>query len=166
VLYLNILKEPDLAYEKLQRALELDPYYDWTYGLLGDYYVRFVSSQTGLSADQKQEASIQAAEYYSQALKNSDSASGQLKYNYAVALGGLEAQLQNVEAAISAYEQAMQAGPSSSDRWRVEVTLARLYAQQGDLAKALQYAQSALQSAPDDQKDAVSALIVQLGGQP
>jgi len=166
VLYLNLLKDPNQAYDRLQRALELDSHYDWTYGLLGDYYVRFVANQTDVPADQKQDAMIQASEYYSQALKTSGSASAQMKYNYAVAMGSLESQLGDMDTAIWAYEQALKISPGSSDLWRLQVTLARLYAQRGDLASALQYAQTALQSAPDDQKDAVSALVEQLGGQP
>jgi tetratricopeptide (TPR) repeat protein len=89
-----------------------------------------------------------------------------MKYNYAVAMGSLESQLGDMDTAIWAYEQALKISPGSSDLWRLQVTLARLYAQRGDLASALQYAQTALQSAPDDQKDAVSALVEQLGGQP
>ncbi|MBN1148421.1 MAG: O-antigen ligase family protein [Anaerolineales bacterium] len=166
ILYLNVLNQPEQAYERLLRALELDPYYDWTYGLLGDYLVRYVSNDPQLQPEQKQETLIQASDYYSRALKNSYSASSQLKFNYAVALAGLQAQLGQLEQAAQAYERALKVEPNHADRWRIELVLARLYAQRGDIESALQYARSAQSLAPEEQQQAIADLISQLGGQP
>lgn len=167
VLYLNILKLPEEAYERLMRALELDPFYDWTYGLLGDYLVRYVINDPEIQPEEKQAALTQAAEYYTQALEHSTSDTrSQLLYSYAITLGGLHAQLGDLDQAIEAYQRAIEIDPTSGDRWRVELVLARLYAQKGDQAGALAYAHSALDLAPDDQKEAIQATILQLGGQP
>jgi tetratricopeptide (TPR) repeat protein len=166
VLYLNILNQPEQAYERLMRALDLDPYYDWTYGLLGDYLMRYADDDPNIQPEQKQEALIQASEYYSMALKYSYITNSQLKFNYAIALAGLEAQLGNPDQAIQAYEQSLDIEPDHANRWRIELVLARLYAQRGDIGTALLYARSALASAPEDQREAIADLIVQLGGQP
>jgi len=167
VLDLNVLNRPERAKEHLERALELDPYYDWTYALLGDYYNRNVSSQFKDQPEKQKAAQIQASEYYSQALKLGEgNQTGQLMYNYAIALGSIQAQLGNLDQAIQAYEKAIQISPDAPERWRVEAALAQLYARLGNMPRALEYARSALSLAPDDQKQVLTALIQQLGGQP
>ncbi len=117
--------------------------------------------------EKQKEAQIQASEYYSQALKLGEGVqTAQLMYNYAIALGGIQAQLDNPDQAIQAYEKAIQISPDAPERWRVEAALAQLYARMGNLPKALEYARSAQSLAPDDQKQALATLIQQLGGQP
>jgi len=165
VLNLNSLQNPEKAYQQLQRALELDPNYDWTYGLLGDYLIRYVANAPDVQESSKADALILATDYYSQALMLVGSSNNQLKFSYASALGGLLAQSGKYEQAIEVYLQAIQAMPNTQDRWRVEFILARIYAQIGDIPVALQYAQSALTLAPEDQKEALQNLIVQLGGE-
>jgi tetratricopeptide (TPR) repeat protein len=87
-------------------------------------------------------------------------------YNYAIALGSIQAQLGNLDQASQAYEKAIQISPDAPERWRVEAALAQLYARLGNMPRALEYARSALALAPDDQKQVLTALIQQLGGQP
>jgi tetratricopeptide (TPR) repeat protein len=87
-------------------------------------------------------------------------------YNYAIALGGIQAQLDKLDQAILSYEKAIQISPDAPERWRVEAALAQLYARMGNLPKALEYAHSAQSLAPDDQKQVLASLIQQLGGQP
>jgi hypothetical protein len=38
VLLLDVLRQPDVALEKLNHAIELDDQYSFTQGLMGDYY--------------------------------------------------------------------------------------------------------------------------------
>jgi tetratricopeptide (TPR) repeat protein len=83
-----------------------------------------------------------------------------------IGLAGIQARLGNIDQAISNYEHALTLTPGSSERWRVEFILAQFYSQQGDLAKALQYAESALDSAPEAQKQAIQDFITQLPAQP
>jgi len=168
----NNLKEPGEAYERLMRALELDPNYDWTYGLLGDYFARYASGTLDSGSDpnsmtsEKKEAFIQASDYYSRALVYSGASGSQLRYSYAVGMAGLEAQLGNLDQAIEAYQMAFEIWPDNPEIWKVELVLARIYTQKGDIAKALEYATSALSSAPEDQQEGIKALITQLGGAP
>jgi tetratricopeptide (TPR) repeat protein len=163
LLYLNILQQPDEGYRRLQHALEIDPYYDWSYGLMGDYYVRFVINVADLQTDAKQQALEKAAENYELALKYSGSDTGSLLVNYYLALGGIYTQLSQFDKAISDYQRAMPLA-AATDKWRIEEGLARLYAQTGDLQNALIHARNALASAPDDQKERIRVLITQLGG--
>jgi tetratricopeptide (TPR) repeat protein len=167
VLDMNVMNQPEKAKEHLDRAMAIDPYYDWTYALMGDYYNRNVSTQLKDQPEKQKAVQIQAAEYYSQALKlGADTETPQLMYNYAIALGGIQAQLDKLDLAIQAYEKAIQVSPDAAERWRVEAALAQLYARVGNLPKALEYARSAQSLAPDDQKQVIASLIQQLGGQP
>jgi tetratricopeptide (TPR) repeat protein/O-antigen ligase len=163
VLDINILNTPEDAYEKLERALELDPYYDWTYGILGDYFLRYVGGTAEPQSAEKENALIQAAEYYTQALKYAGSSNNALKYSYAISLASIYSELGDVELAIEAYEQSLELNPTTPDRWKIELALARLYAVSGDMTKTIEYAQAALSSAPEDQKQAVVDFLTQLG---
>ncbi len=163
---LSVLDQPDVAYERLQKALELDPYYDWTYGLLGDYYSRYKAAAADLTSDQKKEIMLQAADYYTRAVQLSGEATAQLRSGYATAFGGLQTQLGNLDKARQAYELALQFWPEHPDRWRIQAALTRIYFDSGDLAQAVNYARLALESAPQDQKPAIENLLAQLGIQP
>lgn len=166
LLYLNTLQLPDEGYQRLTRALEIDPYYDWTYGLLGDYYARYIAGAADIQPEAKYKALQQAAENYSQALKLAGADSASLKLNYAIALGSIYSQLGDGAQAIAAYEQALQISPNYSESWRIQEALARLYAQMGDPVRALDYARQAMNTAPDDQKERLQELITQIGGLP
>lgn len=164
LLALNIMGQPQDAYQRLSRAMKIDPYYDWTYGLMGDYYVR--STQTITDTQKKAQNLEQASENYQQALKLVSSSDTQMKYNYLLALGGVQTQLKQPQAAISTYQQAIQLVPNSADNWKIQEAIARLYAQTGDKSNALLYAKNALQSAPDAQKTSLQSLVAQLSTQP
>jgi tetratricopeptide (TPR) repeat protein len=162
----NILKDPEAGFENLQRALEIDPYYDWTYGLLGDYYARSITEASNSDSKVKQEILVLASDYYSKALSLSDESSVQLRYSYAIGMAGIQAQLENYDQATTAYIQALDIWPDNPEAWKVNIILARIYAQKGDAYLALGYAQKALVSAPEDQREGIQNLIAQLGGQP
>jgi tetratricopeptide (TPR) repeat protein/O-antigen ligase len=165
VLYLNVLNEPENGLDKLQRALEIDPYYDWTYALLGDYYSHNLADQFNDQPEKKIEALNKAADYYANALKYGEgNAASQMLYNYAIALGGVNSQLSQIDQAILNYEKALQIQPDSAEVWRVQVALAQLYARQGDNSRALDYARAALSLSPQEQQEAIQTLIAQLGG--
>jgi len=89
-----------------------------------------------------------------------------MKYGYIVALAAAHNQLGQVPEAIQAYIQALDTWKENTDRWRVEIAIAQLYAQTGDTQQALEYARLALADAPEEQKQAMTNMIVQLGGQP
>jgi tetratricopeptide (TPR) repeat protein len=161
LLYLNVLQEPDAAYERLSHALEIDPYYDWTYGLLGDYYSRKASAIPEDQAGQREEILIQATDYYSKAL-STPGADPQMRYQYALALGNAQTNLGQIDQAITTYVKAVDLAPAGSEKWRIEENIARLYVQLGDVRGALEHAQNALSLAPDDQKERLQQLVAQL----
>jgi tetratricopeptide (TPR) repeat protein len=163
---LNAMDDPQGGYERLQRALEIDPYYDWTYALLADYLARFASNEPGVTPEKRLEIMQQAADYYLQALERVDEANIQSRYGYLIAYGGVMAQMGLPDKAIQVYEQALQEWPDHPEGWRLTGALGQLYAQVGQVERALAYAQQALEAAPVDQRGQIEALIEQLGGAP
>jgi tetratricopeptide (TPR) repeat protein/O-antigen ligase len=163
---LNGMDDPDGGYERLQRALEIDPYYDWTYALIADYLARFASNAPGITPERRQEILQQAIDNYGQALERVDPNDLQSRYNYLIALGGVNALMGQTEKAIEVYEQARQLWPDHPDSWRLAGALAQLYANLGQVEPALAYARRALETAPASQQDQIKQLIQQLGGTP
>ena len=53
ILFMKVLGQSQQALERLQHALDLDPKFSYTQGLLGDYYFNTASSQTDASAKQQ-----------------------------------------------------------------------------------------------------------------
>lgn len=160
LLYLNLLDDPENATKRLEKALEIDPKYHWTYALLGDFANRQSRDETDPA--KKQELMIQAAEYYSQALSLPAPDDAAAKYNYAVTLANLRTQLGDFQHAIEAYQQALKVAPKSVEIWRIEEMLGNLYVQSGDYANALIHYQNALGQAPEDQKERLQNIISQL----
>jgi len=160
LLFLNILNEPEEAYQRLMHALDIDQEYHWTYALLGEYYARQARS---VGTEEKATLAYQkAADYYARALDSPTPGEPQAKYNYALALGGVRAQLGDMDGAREAYLTALEKAPRNAEVWRVEEALASLYAQQKDWPNALLYAQSALGKAPEGQRERLQTLIQQL----
>jgi len=163
-LYLNVLNQPDQAFEKLQTALKLDPEYDWTYALLGDYYNQ--PADEAEPPELRRQRLEHAAQNYRLALeKGAGSAAADQLRSYALALGGAQAQLGDLAGAIQSYEQALALAPAAEDRWRALLALAQFYRDTGQTGLALQAAQNALADAPEDQQAGILSLIAQLGGQ-
>jgi tetratricopeptide (TPR) repeat protein len=164
LLYLNNLKQPAQAFERLSHSLELDPYYDWTYALMGDYYTR--DAKTQKEPEAAQEAFRKAADNYSEAIQLALPRDTRSKFNYTIALAGVYIQVKDYRLAIASYENAIRLDPKNADLWRVEDTLARLYHQNGDKANAVLHAERALAAAPDTQKETLQKLVEQLKNQP
>ncbi len=163
---LNSMNQPEQAKEHLDKALTIDPYYDWTYGLLADYYARFVAVAPGVTPEQKETYMKTAIENYAKAVQMADPANPSMKYGYLVALAAAHNQLGQAPEAIQAYIQALDTWKENPERWRVEIAIAQLYAQGNDMQHALEYARLALADAPEEQKEAMRNMITQLGGQP
>ena len=160
ILYLNVLGQPEAAYERLQRSLEIDPEYDWTLALLGDYYAR----QAQAASDPADRASSyqQAIESYSQALELVSLRDPQNQYNYTLALAAIYTQMEDFPSAVAIYQNALAVAPNGVDVYRVHETLARIYYQMNDLPNAIGSASLALEQAPDGQKETYQQLLSQL----
>jgi Tfp pilus assembly protein PilF len=50
VLLMDVLNKPEEARQRLEHALQLDPAYSFTQGLMGDYFVQLAQNQTDISS--------------------------------------------------------------------------------------------------------------------
>jgi tetratricopeptide (TPR) repeat protein/O-antigen ligase len=161
LLHLTGLNKPEEAYRILNHAIEIDPDYDWTHGLLGDYYV-WAANQN----DDPEEARlllIKAAEEYTTAIGLVKYYEAQNRLGYIMALAKTYERLSDIKQAIGTYELAL-IYVNSEAIWRIEETLARWYYQIEDIESALIHARKAYLVAPEDEKVLLEELILQLDG--
>ena len=163
LLYLTVLDNPTEAYARLSQALAIDNQYDWTHGLLGDYYYQ---QAQGLSepADQRKMLD-QAGGHYQEAIELAPLRDSQNKYSYALGLAGVQVQANQAQQAIQSYELALELAPNTPDRWRIEETMGKLYVQAGDEQQALVHLSNALALAPSNEMQRLQDLIGQLQSQ-
>jgi FimV-like protein len=64
--------------------------------------------------------------------------------------------------AIGIYQQVLERGDRAADPWRVQLAIAELYAQLGDIGAARANAALALQAAPESDKPQIQAWLDQL----
>jgi tetratricopeptide (TPR) repeat protein len=159
-LFLFVLQQPEEAYTRLNRAEQIDPKYHRTFALLGEYYLRKAMTD-GDEATQREHLS-QAANNLANALGLPTPGEPTAKFNYAQMLGSAYVQLGQLQAALDAYLQALDNAPRGAEVWRIQETVSRLYAQEGDPENALLHMQYALNEAPEDQKERLRAILEQL----
>lgn len=160
---LNFLRQPDAGLEKLNHALALDDTYDRTYALLGDYYM--AQARSAQDASQREKFLTQAVENYQKALDVTPRNQKQTRYLYNTALGSAYIELQQYPEAIAAYQQALPL-TGKANRWRLEESLARLYAQTQDKHNAVLQANNALNDAPQSEKSRLQTLLSQIQAMP
>jgi tetratricopeptide (TPR) repeat protein len=161
-LYLNVMQQPEKAFEKIQQALEIDPQYHKSYGILADYYFRQARAQTDPAL--KQDALVQAEINYQKAMELPTIGEPAAKYSYALSLAGVYLQ-QNLPAkAVDTYLAALKLAPANADVWRVEEAIATLLSQTGDLPGAVQHLQTAIQRAPESELERLNGVLTQLQG--
>ena len=163
LLYLNGFKQPEEMYKILNQALEIDPEYDWTHGLLGDYYARKANQAD--DPEEKRALLEKAASEYEKAISFVKYYEAQNKYSYIIALAGTYAALKKIDQAIDTYNLALEER-RARDIWRIEDSLARLYFRKGDIVNALLHARIAYENAPEEKKQRIEELIQSLGGTP
>lgn len=131
----RLQNQPDLARQRLDRALQVDPSYDWTYAQLGDLTAWQAEQAAG--TERKTALFEQAVNYY----RRSQALSGErgVKYNVNLALGDVFKRLNRPTEAIAEFENALMIQPSPKNSWKIQETLARLYQQVGDLEMALKF---------------------------
>jgi tetratricopeptide (TPR) repeat protein len=170
ILHLDILGDRQGAQDLLNHAISLDERYNFTQGLMGDYYLRLARSEEDVTA--KKAYFEQALGYYQNAVDISVGRDASTKSNYLISLGNTYIELANldstkidqaaVQKAINTFLSALDTGVSAANRWKVEETIAKLYAQLGDFANALIHAQIALEAAPEASKERVQTFIDQI----
>jgi tetratricopeptide (TPR) repeat protein len=171
---MDTLNQPEEARQRLELALQLDPAYSFTQGLMGSYYVQRAESQVNLSdkvADLRT-----ATKYYQEAVRVAKSTENSAKIGYLVSLGNVYDELARLDPenfdpmllrqAIEYYQEAVAAKPASGDLYRIEEKIARLYVQLSDRTNALMHANAALEAAPQEQKEAIMAFIAQIQAMP
>lgn len=174
ILQLDILKQPDAAYQTLLHAISLDDQYYFTQGLMGDYYLRIARSTTDSQA--KADAYAETLKYYQRSIEVAVDREAASKLGRLVVLGNLYVEMANLDPknidkndlqlALNAYLEALKLKPGTSDLWKIEETVARLYAQFRDKTDALAHATAAMKVVPTDQKDRIQKLIDQINAMP
>jgi tetratricopeptide (TPR) repeat protein len=169
ILYLQVIGQAQQAMEKFQLALSLDAKYSYTQGLLGDYFLKIGNSLTDTTA--KQQAFLTAEDYYQTAAKVAKSADPISKASYLVSLSNVYVKLasldpenidrKQIQQAIDVLLESIDAGISSSDQWKVQEAIAKLYYQLGDKTNTQYYANLALTSAPTTVTSRIQDLITQ-----
>ena len=151
--------------ELLDQALAIDPQYDWTYALVGDLYLRQVSTESSpLSAEQSREILQNAAVAYQSALQYVDEDSTQSIATYKLALANVFRRLERYDEALSLLSDPIL--QDVLDPWRIAEQLGRIHQLKGELDEAQFYAQQALALAPEEQRAALQAWLDALGRTP
>jgi tetratricopeptide (TPR) repeat protein len=174
ILFMDVLRQPDQALQRLNQALELDDQYSWTYSIFADYYIRQARSTQD---DQvKEQAYTKAIESLEDAVRVATGKETQAKISYLVSLGNLYIEMANRDPqninrsilgqAIVIYEQAIALEPKVTDRWKIEEQISRLYVQLGDKVNALIHANAALEIVPEQQQERIQTLINQIRSLP
>ncbi len=168
-LYLQLLDQPQQALDRINHAVELDKKYSFTQGVFGDYYLKIANSESDFSL--KVQDYMTAASYYRAAADLTKSGDTISKASYLISLGNaltLSATVdpQNINKlqlhqAIDVFNESIKAGLGSSDLWKVQQAIAKLYIQLGDKSNAQFYASQALQSAPSSAISQIQELISQ-----
>ena len=151
VLFMEVLRQPSEAYRCLTRALELDQEYNWTQGLMGDYFSRL--SRLITDTQKINQDLSEALIHYQLAYQLSLESEITSRLTYLFAIGNTYIQLERLDDAIQTFVQAADIGKNSSDLWRIYEQISRLYAEKGDKSNALIYGNLALSATPKDQQD-------------
>jgi tetratricopeptide (TPR) repeat protein len=174
ILNIQILQQPQIAFDLLSRAIEIDPNYSFTQGLMGDFYSTLADSTDDYAG--KKAALEQAVNFYLEATRVHSRRDTTPISTYLLSLGSAYIELAGQEdesssiaynqLAIDALEAAMNSDLPEDDLWRVQELLAKVYAALGDNQSAITYAQVALAGAPDDALERIQTLIETIQGTP
>jgi tetratricopeptide (TPR) repeat protein len=158
ILFLDVLKEADRAYELLKKSLDVDSEYDWTHALLGNYY--FQLARTTDDPSEKENAFQNAINHYREAIKISPN------LNYYYALATIYQTMNEYESVIEVLEEALGIAKRNADIIRIEENLARFAFQIGRKTYALEHARIALEKSTEADKERLLQLIQQIEAAP
>ncbi len=169
ILYMKVIGQSQQALDRLQHALELDPKYAYTQGLLGDYYFNVASSLA--DPTEKQQTFLQSAGYYQAAAGVAKYTDSTTKATYLMSFSNAYFQIarlnpqnidnQLIQQAIDVLVNSVKTGVGSGDLWEVQVDIAKLYFLIGDKTNMQYYANQALAGAPSTETGAIQDLITQ-----
>jgi tetratricopeptide (TPR) repeat protein len=142
------------ALEKLFQAYKLDPTYDWTAYLFADYYAKLTRRSSG---QEKNDAIVNTITNYQKAVNLAEDVS--LKVNYLLNLTQFAIEQDQIKVAIESLNQILTYVPNGPETWKYENLLAQLYYGIGDKAQAKEFAQRALTTCPEDQKQQIEDLL-------
>jgi tetratricopeptide (TPR) repeat protein len=125
--------------------------------LLGEYYAKLAVK---LSGKEKIDAVQKAVSNYQKAV--SLATDNSVKVNYLLNLAQFSIEENQLESAISALEEVLVYTPNSSESWKYENLLSKIYQEVGNLDMALLHAQRALALSPSDQRQQLEEYLKQL----
>jgi tetratricopeptide (TPR) repeat protein len=160
LVYLNILQSPEEALTRLERSVEIDPEYHWTYAMMGDLNLR--SSRLLDEPGESEKALQEAVKDYTKALELAPTNEAQSIFGYKLALASAYVQLGEFNEAIRVYGDILNTAPAGAEKWRIEEAIANLYLETGDIENALIHFKNGLSLAPDDQKSSIQEQIDQI----
>ncbi|HUM70067.1 MAG TPA: peptidylprolyl isomerase, partial [Chloroflexota bacterium] len=159
-LVLSIKQDCDKAIDIYQQSLEIDPYYEETYFRLADGLL------SQICVNEKDEAELDVM--YADAVGTLEEGLA-INPNNARAwlrLGQIYQQLERYDAAVTAFGNVRQYDPQGrvAPAWNVNLLIARVLFQKGDLAQAETLARQTLATAPEEAKPQIEQLLNQILG--
>ena len=152
----NLLQNYNKAESLLLHSLEIDPYFSWTYGLLGDFYSRKASkSETFIEKKKYYELSV---EYYQKAVQLSEGSTDRLSISYLIGLGNGLAQLGRFGDSQNAYISALRLNQNISEQWKIYEMLFKVTLKSGDATKAMEFLDKAIELAPKNEQERLKKL--------
>ena len=158
VLHMDILNNPDRAREKLNKAVEVDPQYDWAQALLGNYYLQIARQIDDPEA--QVEYFQKSIEHYRMAIEITKS------LNYYFALASVHQMMNDLNGLVDVLDESLNYAKSNNDIWKIEENLAIALLQLGESQDALQHAKNALSVAPESELERLNNLINQINATP
>jgi len=158
ILYLNVMDDRDRAFELLTHSMEIDPKYDWTLALLGDYFNQ--QAQRAATEDEKKDDIDQAIYHYKLAISYAPKTT-----NYYFALASAYQTINETEMVIKTLADSLEFA-GNDQIWRIEESLVQQYVQLDDFSNAVLHAQRALATAPETEHERLTNIINQLQTSP
>ncbi|RMG03800.1 MAG: hypothetical protein D6735_07855, partial [Acidobacteria bacterium] len=146
------------ALQKLMRAYQLDPNYDWIAYLFGEYY-RLQAARIKSNEERASLIETAISNYLKAASLTEDENS---KHSYLLMAAQLAIEGNLIDQAIQALENALAINATQTEKWRYEQTLAQLYLQIGQMDQALFHANHAFRLAPQENQMEIQDLINQI----
>lgn len=159
------LNDKETALSLIESALHIDPEFDRTYAVLGDYYLYTAINQQ--DAILRESSLRNALAQYQIALdllpERDDTVQTRLLYLGFIAT--LHNELQEFSSAIAVYQNALDFA-TPSEAWRLHEYLARLFYQLSEKSNASAHLEEAMRSAPESDQQRLQDLATQIQALP